>query len=100
MVAEAFAIGGDRAGVPVMAVGVGDPDAYRDIRVVDVQAPSLTFLHYPADVTATIQVWGYAEETLAVVLQRDGRVVARAQRDHPGRARCDGRKRRGRVLGA
>ena len=65
-----------RAGVPVVAVGVGDPDAYRDIRVVDVQAPSLTFLHYPADVTATVQVWGYAEETLAVVLQRDGRVVA------------------------
>ncbi len=65
-----------RAGVPVVAVGVGDLDTYRDIRVVDVQAPSLTFLHYPADVTATIQVWGYAGETLAVVLQRDGRVVA------------------------
>ena len=65
-----------RAGVPVVAVGVGNLDTYRDIRVVDVQAPSLTFLHYPADVTATIQVWGFAEETLAVVLQRDGRVVA------------------------
>lgn len=65
-----------RAGVPVVAVGVGDLDTYRDIRVVDVQAPSLTFLHYPADVTATIQVWGYAGETLAVILQRDGRVVA------------------------
>ena len=65
-----------RAGVPVVAVGVGDLDAYRDIRVVDVQAPSLTFLHYPADVSATIEVWGYAGETLAVVLQRDGRVVA------------------------
>ena len=65
-----------RAGVPVVAVGVGDLDAYQDIRVVDVQAPSLTFLHYPSDVGATIQVWGYAGETLAVVLQRDGRVVA------------------------
>ena len=65
-----------RAGVPVVAVGVGDLDTYRDIRVVDVQAPSLTFLHYPADVSATVQVWGYAGETLAVVLQRDGRVVA------------------------
>ena len=65
-----------RAGVPVVAVGVGDVDTYRDIRVVDVQAPSLTFLHYPADVSATVQVWGYAGETLAVVLQRDGRVVA------------------------
>ena len=65
-----------RAGVPVVAVGVGDLETYRDIRVVDVQAPSLTFLHYPADVSATVQVWGYAGETLAVVLQRDGRVVA------------------------
>ena len=64
-----------RAGVPVVAVGVGDLEMYRDIRVVDVQAPSLTFLHYPADVSATIQAWGYAGETLAVVLQRDGRVV-------------------------
>ena len=65
-----------RAGVPVVTVGVGDLETYRDIRVVDVQAPSLTFLHYPADVSATVQVWGYAGETLAVVLQRDGRVVA------------------------
>ena len=77
-----------RAGVPVVAVGVGELDTYRDIRVVDVQAPSLTFLHYPADVTATIQVWGYAEETAG------GRLAARWPcRGHPAHAGRLGRLR-------
>jgi uncharacterized membrane protein len=65
-----------QAGVPVVAVGLGTPAAYRDIRVAAVQAPTLTFLHYPVEITATLQVWGYQGERLPVVLKRAGRVVS------------------------
>jgi uncharacterized membrane protein len=65
-----------QTGVPVVTVGLGTPEAYRDIRVASVQAPSLTFLHYPVDVHTTLQVWGYRGERIPVVLKREGRVVA------------------------
>ncbi len=65
-----------QAGIPVVTVGVGKSDTYRDIRVVSVQAPTLSFLHYPIDVTVTVQTWGYRGERLPVVLKRAGRVVA------------------------
>jgi uncharacterized membrane protein len=65
-----------QAGVPVVAVGLGNPATYRDIRVASVQIPTLTFLHYPVTVRATVQAWGYRNERLPVVLKRAGRVVA------------------------
>lgn len=65
-----------QAGIPIVAVGVGNPATYRDIRVATVQAPTLTFLHYPVEVKVTVQSWGYRGESLSVVLQRAGRVVA------------------------
>jgi hypothetical protein len=65
-----------QAGVPVVAVGVGNPSTYRDIRVTSVRVPTLTFVHYPVDITATVQTWGYRGERLPVVLKHAGRVVA------------------------
>ncbi|GIX48363.1 MAG: membrane protein [Candidatus Tectimicrobiota bacterium] len=65
-----------QAGIPVVALGAGNPATYRDIRVGAVTAPTLAFLHYPVEVKATIQAWGYAGERLPVVLQREGQVVA------------------------
>ena len=65
-----------QAGIPVVTVGLGKPETYRDIRVAAVQVPTLAFLHYPVDVSATIQTWGYQDEALSVVLKRAGRVVA------------------------
>jgi uncharacterized membrane protein len=65
-----------QAGVPVVAVGLGTSATYRDIRIAAVQAPTLTFLHYPAEVNATLQAWGYRGERLPVVLKRAGQVVA------------------------
>jgi hypothetical protein len=65
-----------QAGVRVVAVGVGSPATYRDIRVAGVQAPTLAFLHYPVEVTATVQTWGYRGERLPVVLKRAGQVVS------------------------
>lgn len=60
----------------VVTVGVGAPETYRDIRVGAVQAPTLAFVHYPAEVGATLQAWGYRGESIAVVLKHAGRVVA------------------------
>jgi hypothetical protein len=65
-----------QTGIPVVAVGLGDPNAYKDIRVASVQAPTLTFLHYPVEVNATLQTWGYRGARFPVVLKRAGRVVA------------------------
>jgi uncharacterized membrane protein len=62
--------------IPIVAVGLGNPDTYRDIRVVSVQAPSLTFLHYPVTIQTTLQVRGYPGEKIPVVLKRAGRAVA------------------------
>jgi uncharacterized membrane protein len=65
-----------QAKIPMVTVGLGNPSTYRDIRVASVQAPSLTFLHYPVDIQATLQAWGYQGERIPIVLKRAGRVVA------------------------
>ena len=65
-----------QAGVPIVTVGVGNPETYRDIRVASVHVPTLAFLHYPVEISATIQVWGYRGERLPVVLKQAGRVVS------------------------
>lgn len=65
-----------QAGIPVVTAGLGDPATYRDIRIASVEAPTLTFLHYPVTVQASVQAWGYREERLPVVLKRAGQVVA------------------------
>jgi uncharacterized membrane protein len=65
-----------QAGVRVATVGVGAPEAYRDIRIASVQAPTLAFVHYSTEVNATLQTWGYRGEHIPVVLKRAGRVVA------------------------
>jgi uncharacterized membrane protein len=65
-----------QAGVPIVAVGLGNPATYRDVRVASVRVPTLAFLHYPVEISATIQAWGYRGERLPVVLKHAGRVVA------------------------
>jgi uncharacterized membrane protein len=65
-----------QANLPVVTAGIGHPDAYQDVHVASVQAPSLTFLHYPVTVQATLHIWGYAGAHIPVVLKRAGRVVS------------------------
>jgi uncharacterized membrane protein len=65
-----------QAHLPIVTVGIGQPDAYQDIHVASVQAPSLTFLHYPVTVQATLHIWGYPGAQIPVVLKRAGRVVS------------------------
>lgn len=65
-----------QTGVPIVTIGAGNPATYRDIRIARIQAPTLSFLHYPVEVKVTLQAWGYAGETVSVALQREGRVAA------------------------
>lgn len=65
-----------QANIRVATVGIGVPETYKDIRVGSVQAPTLAFVHYPTEVGAMLQTWGYRGESVAVVLKRAGRVVA------------------------
>lgn len=62
--------------LPIVTVGIGRPEAYQDIQVAAIQAPSLTFLHYPVTVKATLHIWGYPGAHIPVVLKRAGRVVS------------------------
>ncbi len=78
-----------QANLPIVTAGIGQPGAYQDIHVASVQAPSLTFLHYPVTVKAALQLWGYPGIRVPVVLKRAGRVVStktvqvnRAQSEH------------------
>ena len=65
-----------QANLPIVTAGIGRPEAYQDIHVSSVQAPSLTFLHYPVTVQTTLNIWGYAGARIPVVLKRAGRVVS------------------------
>ncbi len=65
-----------QANLPIVTAGIGHPGAYQDIHMASVQAPSLTFLHYPVTVKATLNVWGYPGTRIPVVLKRAGRVVS------------------------
>ncbi|PON12731.1 hypothetical protein C2W62_38065, partial [Candidatus Entotheonella serta] len=62
--------------IPIVTAGIGRPDAYQDIHMSSIQAPSLTFLHYPVTIQATLHIWGYAGTRIPVVLKRAGRVVS------------------------
>ncbi|ETW96332.1 MAG: hypothetical protein ETSY1_27015 [Candidatus Entotheonella factor] len=65
-----------QANLPVVTAGIGQPETYQDIHVASVQAPSLTFLHYPVTVQATLHIWGYPNTRIPVVLKRAGRAVS------------------------
>ncbi len=65
-----------QANLPIVTAGIGRPDAYQDIHVASIQAPSLTFLHYPVTIQASLHIWGYAGTHIPVVLKRSGRVVS------------------------
>ncbi|ETX05124.1 MAG: hypothetical protein ETSY2_24840 [Candidatus Entotheonella gemina] len=65
-----------QANLPIVTVGIGRPETYQDIHVASVQAPSLTFLHYPVTVQAALHIWGYPDTRIPVVLKRAGRAVS------------------------
>ncbi len=65
-----------QSNLPIVTAGIGHPETYQDVHVASVKAPSLTFLHYPVSVQATLHIWGYDGTRIPVVLKRAGRVVS------------------------
>ncbi len=64
------------AGIPVVAIGLGDPERYRDIQIAGVQAPSFAFVHSPVDIEVTVKSWGYKGQVIPLVLKQEGRILA------------------------
>jgi uncharacterized membrane protein len=64
------------AGVPVVAVGVGDPERYRDIQIAAIEASNFAFLHNPTEIEVTVRSWGYRGQVIPLVLKQEGRIVS------------------------
>jgi uncharacterized membrane protein len=66
------------AGVPLVTVGMGEPERYRDIQIAAVEAPTFAFIHSPTEIEVTVKSWGYRGQTIPLVLKQEGRIVATA----------------------
>jgi uncharacterized membrane protein len=63
-------------GVPVVPIGLGDPETYRDIKVTSIEAPSFAFLHGTVDIEVTVNSWGYKGQVIPLVLKQEGRILS------------------------
>jgi len=52
------------AGIPVVTIGLGDPERYRDIQIAAVEAPNFAFLHSSVDIEVTVKSWGYKGQVI------------------------------------
>jgi uncharacterized membrane protein len=64
------------AGIPVVTVGVGDLERYRDIDIAAVEAPNFAFLHNTVDIEVTVRSWGYKGQIIPLVLKQEGRILS------------------------
>jgi uncharacterized membrane protein len=62
--------------LPVVTVGVGDADRYRDIQIAAIEAPNFAFIHNPTDIEVTVKSWGYRGQVVPLVLKQEGRIVS------------------------
>jgi uncharacterized membrane protein len=61
---------------PVLALGFGSPERFKDISFHDVRAPRLAFQNKEVNLEVTLSVRGYVGKKLPIALTRDGRVVS------------------------
>jgi len=61
---------------PVLALGFGSPERFKDISLHDVRAPRLAFESKEVKFEATLSVHGITGQKLPIALTRDGRVVS------------------------
>jgi uncharacterized membrane protein len=64
------------AGIPIVGVGLGDPERYRDIQIAGVEAPTFAFVHSPVDIAVTVNSWGYRGQVIPLVLKQEGRILS------------------------
>jgi uncharacterized membrane protein len=63
-------------GIPVVTIGLGDPERYRDIQIAAVEAPNFAFLHSSVDIEVTVKSWGYKGQVIPLVLKQEGRILS------------------------
>ena len=68
--------GAKPGGIPVVPIGLGDPDRYRDIQIAAVEAPNFAFLHSSVDIEVTVKSWGYKGQIIPLVLKQEGRILS------------------------
>jgi len=64
------------AGFPLMLVGVGDSNYFRDVSVKEIQNPPFAFKNVPISFAAVVSVVGYPNEKITVRLKEGGRVLS------------------------
>jgi uncharacterized membrane protein len=65
-----------QGGMPVVTIGLGDPDRYRDIQIAAVEAPNFAFVHSSVDIEVTVKSWGYKGQVVPLVLKQEGRILS------------------------
>jgi uncharacterized membrane protein len=65
-----------QGGMPVVTIGLGDPERYRDIQIAAVEAPNFAFLHSSVDIEVTVKSWGYKGQMVPLVLKQEGRILS------------------------
>ncbi len=62
----------ERMGIPIHAVGIGDPTEAQDIQVIGVFANEMGYVGTPVPVEATLRSWGYEGSKEPVLLYERG----------------------------
>ncbi len=65
-----------RAGAPVVAVAMGDRGAFRDLQILDLRAPDLSFLRHESRVRFRLRALGFKGRRVTLVLKSGGQVLA------------------------
>ena len=65
-----------RAGVPVVAVAMADRGSFRDLQILDLRAPDLSFLRHESRVRFRLRALGFKGRRVTLVLKSGGQVVA------------------------
>ena len=60
---------------PLIGVGFGAPDSFRDIAIQDIQAPRIAFQGKEMTLEVTLSVKGFSGRKLPVALTREGRII-------------------------
>jgi uncharacterized membrane protein len=61
---------------PVVTLGLGDPESYRDIQIAAIEAPNFAFVHSPVEIEVTAKSWGYKGQVIPLVLKQEGRILS------------------------
>ncbi len=63
-------------GAPVVAIGVGDRSRFKDLQLLDLNAPDLAFIDHEANVRFKVRALGFQGKRVPLVLKRAGQVIA------------------------